>query len=84
MLLIEVEEAWDWNLHHIVTPDKMCLFLFILILEPSCLLIEANSILDRVWNTSECLCFISPEHSFLHDFNAIHCLQFAWRYLNRL
>ena len=40
-------------------------------------------LLNRVWDCLKDSQLIAPEHSFLHDLNAVYCLQIARRNLHR-
>ena len=82
MLFVEVQKLWNWNIHFIVAPDQVCFTFFFLILNAHCFLIIFNRFLDRIWDSLKDSQLIAPKHSFLHDFNAVYCLQISRRNLH--
>jgi hypothetical protein len=82
VLLVKVQKLWNRNVHFVVAPDQIGFAFFFLVLDAFCLLVVFNGFLDRIRDSLEDSQLIAPEHSFLHDFNAVYCLQIAWSNLH--
>ena len=72
MLLIEIKERWNGNVHFIITPNHVGSCLFLLLFETFSLLVEADSLFNWIWNSLENLLGIGPEHSLFHNLDTIN------------
>lgn len=71
MLLIKVQEIWNWDVHLIVAPNKVSSGLFFFFLDALSILIKLYGFLYGVRDGLEYFFLVGPEHSLFHDFEAV-------------
>jgi hypothetical protein len=84
VLLVEVQEIWDRDVHLVIAPNQVSATFLLLLHDALRVLIKLNGLLHRIRDSLEYLFVIAPDHSFFHNFQAVNCLKLAWRYLNTL
>lgn len=83
MFFVEVQKLWNRNIHFVIAPYQIGFPLVFLFLYAQSCLIVFDSLLNRIRDSLKDSQLIAPEHSFLHDFDAVYSLQIAWCNLHR-
>lgn len=83
MLFVQIEEIWNRDVHFVVAPNQVGSGLLLFLLDSLGVLVELNSLLDWVRDCLEYFFLVAPQHSFFHNFKAVHSLEFAWSDLHR-
>ena len=83
MLFVKLQEGWNRNIHFVIAPNQISFTFCFLIFDAFSLLVILNGFFDRIRNSLKDSQLIAPKHSFLHDFNAVYCLQISWSNLHR-
>lgn len=74
MFLVQIQEVWNWDVHLVVSPNQVGSALLFLFLDSLSSLVKLNGLLDRVRDALEYFPLVAPEHTLLHDFEAVNSL----------
>ena len=83
MLLVQLQEAWNWNVHLVAAPNKIGLADGFLVFDTFSRLVVLDRLLDWVRNRLKCVFRLAPDHPLLHVFDAVNRLQVSWADLDR-
>jgi hypothetical protein len=83
MLLVQLQEAWNRNVHLVAAPNEIGLADGFLVFDAFGRLVVLDRLLDWVGNRLKCVFRLAPDHPLLHVFDAVDRLQVSWAHFDR-